>query len=108
VPPKNRLGGEKKRRGERGPRAHPAAGENIKSIDARDEGNEVNEMAKIRDEPSWMNGVKSARNQRCEHDEGGTVVIVGIARDNDLRAGKPCCVGCERVVGVFEKLKFIP
>ena len=65
-------------------------------------------MAKIGDQPTGIDGVKSARNQCRNHDEGGAVIIVCVACDNDLRAGKPCCVRCERTIGVLEELKFIP
>ena len=106
--PKNRLSGKEKHRGERRPQAHPAAGKHVKRINTCDEGDEVNEMAKIRDDPARMDGVEPARNQHREHDESRAIVIVRVTGDDDLCTGQPGCIRGQRVISVLEKLKFIP
>ena len=95
-------------RGEGCPQTHPAAGEQIKRIDASNEGDEVNEMAQIGDEPIWIERMKPACGQRREHHEGGTIIIVRVAGDDDLRAREPASIRSKRVIGIFIELKFIP
>ena len=65
-------------------------------------------MAQIGNEPTRIDGVKPARDQCREHDEGGTVVIVGVAGNDDLRTLKPSPIRSECMIGVFVELKFIP